>query len=78
LQIKKQKLSDQKIVIFGQGQAGTGISRQILNALQEEGLSLEEAKEHVFGVDKDGLLLEGMNVNEWQKMMVTDRSLVYD
>ncbi len=78
LRIKKQKLADQRIVIFGQGQAGTGISRQLLNALQEEGLSLQEAKERVFGVDKEGLLLEGMAVSDWQKMMVKDRSLVSD
>ena len=76
LRIKKKKLSEQKIVIFGQGQAGIGIARQVLTALQEEGLSLREAKERVFGIDKEGLLLEGMSVSEEQKMMVKDRSLV--
>ncbi len=76
LRIKNQKLSEQKIVIFGQGQAGIGIARQVLNALQEEGLSPKEAKECIFGVDKDGLLMEGMRVSEEQKMMVKDRSLV--
>ncbi len=76
--IQKQKLRDQRFVIFGQGQAGTGISRQIISALQEEGLSLKEAKERIFGVDKDGLLVEGMEVNDWQKNMVKDRAFVSD
>jgi malate dehydrogenase (oxaloacetate-decarboxylating) len=76
MRIKKEKLGDQRIVIFGQGQAGVGIARQIVNALQDEGLSLDEAKERVFGIDKEGLLLQGMRVTEEQELLLKDKNLV--
>ena len=76
IRIKKEKIADQRIVIFGQGQAGVGIARQILNALQDEGLSFDEAKERVFGIDKEGLLLRGMRVTEEQELLLKDKNLV--
>jgi malate dehydrogenase (oxaloacetate-decarboxylating) len=74
IKIKKEKLSDQRFVLFGQGQAGIGIERQILTGLMEEGLSEEEAREHIFGVDKDGLLVEGIQVTGEQQPWVKKRA----
>lgn len=76
MKIKKEKLSKQRFVLFGQGQAGVGIARQILTGVMEEGLSENKARERIFGVDKDGLLVEGMKVTEEQKPWVKDRAMV--
>lgn len=76
MKIKKQKLSDQVFVLFGQGQAGIGIGRQIYTGLLLEGLSEQEAKSRIFGIDKDGLLVEGMTVSEEQKLFQKDRAAV--
>ncbi len=76
MKIKKENLSDQRFVLFGQGQAGIGIARQIFTGLMEEGLSEKEARECIFGVDKDGLLVEGMQVTDEQKPWVKDRAMI--
>lgn len=76
MKIKKEKLGKQRFVLFGQGQAGVGIARQILTGIMEEGLSENEARECIFGVDKDGLLVEGMKVSEEQKPWIKDRAMV--
>jgi malate dehydrogenase (oxaloacetate-decarboxylating) len=73
--IKNEGLKDQRFVIFGQGQAGLGIARQLLTGLMEEGLSEKEAKERLFGIDIDGMLVEGMNVSEEQKFLIKPRSV---
>lgn len=76
MKIKKQKLSDQRFMMFGQGQAGVGIARQIITGLVKEGLSYREACGRVYGVDKDGLLLEGMPVSEEQKPLLKSQEEV--
>jgi len=70
MKIKKQKLTEQRFMMFGQGQAGVGIARQIITGLVKEGLSYREACGRVYGVDKDGLLLQGMPVSEEQKPLL--------
>ncbi len=54
----RQKLSDQKIVIFGAGSAGVGIADQIFRALVSSGLSEAEAYSKFWLVDRHGLLLD--------------------
>jgi malate dehydrogenase (oxaloacetate-decarboxylating) len=76
MRLKKEKLSDQRFVMFGQGQAGVGIARQILTGLMEEGLKENEARNLIFGIDKDGLLLEGMQVSPEQSPWLKSKSLV--
>jgi len=58
MRIKKSTFSDQRFVIVGMGQAGTGIGLHILAMLKEEGLSARDAKSRVFAVDQQGLLME--------------------
>jgi malate dehydrogenase (oxaloacetate-decarboxylating) len=58
MRIKGSTFSDQRYLIVGMGQAGTGIALNILSALANEGLSAEEARSRVFAVDQQGLLLE--------------------
>ncbi|HDR67806.1 MAG TPA: NAD-dependent malic enzyme, partial [Bacteroidaceae bacterium] len=76
VRIKGEKLKDQRIVIFGQGQAGIGIANQIITGIQEEGLNEKEARSLIFGVDKDGLLLEGMQISEEQKPWLKSRDMI--
>lgn len=56
-EVNDSKLKDQRIVVFGAGSAGTGISDQIVDALLREGLSLEEAYQRFWLIDRHGLLL---------------------
>ncbi len=76
MKIKKQKLSDQRFVMFGQGQAGLGIAMQIKTGLMKEGLSEREACERIYGVDKDGLNLTGMTLTNEQKIFAKDPATV--
>lgn len=78
MRIKRERLRDQRFVILGQGQAGIGIARQIHTGLREEGLSDAEAKALIFGLDKDGLLVEGMQVSDEQEEWVKPRAAVAD
>lgn len=59
MRIKKSRFQDERYVIVGMGQAGTGIAMNIRAMLQEEGLSGEEARKRIFAVDMQGLLFEG-------------------
>lgn len=59
MRIKKSRFQDERYVIVGLGQAGTGIAMNIRAALKAEGLSDEEARKRIFAVDMQGLLIEG-------------------
>ena len=58
LNISKGKLVDQTFVTFGAGTAGMGIVNQIFTELQRAGLTADEARQHFYLVDKQGLLFE--------------------
>ncbi len=58
MRIKKQGFRDQRFVIVGMGQAGSGIATSILSILMEEGISKEEAHSKIFCCDFPGLLME--------------------
>ena len=54
-----QKLSQQRIVMFGAGSAATGIADQIVAAMIREGVSEKEAKSHLWLIDIGGLIHTG-------------------
>lgn len=56
LAISHTRIADQRVVIFGAGSAGMGIARQLYDELQRAGLSASAARDHIFAVDKQGLL----------------------
>lgn len=56
LNISHEDIRDQKFVFFGSGSAGMGIAHQIFDELQRAGLSADEARQHLYPVDKQGLL----------------------
>ena len=59
MRIKQSRFQDERYVIVGMGQAGTGIAMNIRAMLKEEGLTDEEARKHIFAVDMQGLLIDG-------------------
>ena len=59
MRITGGKLSDQKILFLGAGEAGIGIADVFVAALKEEGMSTEEARKHCWFVDSKGLLVAG-------------------
>ncbi|MCP3678810.1 MAG: NAD-dependent malic enzyme [Gammaproteobacteria bacterium] len=55
---KDETLAQQRIVVFGGGTAGLGITHRLCHALVDlAGLSEKEAKEHFWIIDRQGLLL---------------------
>lgn len=58
VQITGVPLKAQRIAVLGGGSAGCGISSLILTAMQEEGLSEQEARDRFFIIDRNGLLCE--------------------
>jgi malate dehydrogenase (oxaloacetate-decarboxylating) len=54
-------LARQRIALVGAGSAGTGICTLLMRAMIEAGVSEQEARRRFFAVDRDGLLVEGMN-----------------
>jgi malate dehydrogenase (oxaloacetate-decarboxylating) len=68
MKIKRQQLSQEKIVIYGFGQAGSGVAHALVNVMMsQEGLSFAEAKQRIYAVDKPGLLMEDMTLEPYQK-----------
>ena len=55
-----QALIDQRIVVFGAGTAGCGIAEGLLRLLQRAGLSAAAARQRIWAIDRQGLLLVGM------------------
>lgn len=75
MKIKKQKFSEQRFVVGGQGQAGLGITTNIFNMLIEEGLTEAEAKSKIFTYDICGLMIEDTpGLNDQQKKFVKTRA----
>ncbi len=54
-----KSITDQKVVVLGAGSAGLGICNQLQYAMEQEGLSKEEAKKRFFLIDKLGLVHSG-------------------
>jgi len=59
-------LRNHRIVIFGAGTAGIGISDQIYSALRRDGLSESEARPLIWLVDKQGLLTQEKSLKSFQ------------
>jgi malate dehydrogenase (oxaloacetate-decarboxylating) len=53
--------TEQRFVVYGFGSAGLGITKLLCQALVAEGLSEEAARARFYAVDRQGLLVEGMD-----------------
>ncbi len=70
-------LSEQRIAIFGAGSAGCGIAKLLLATMVAEGLDAKDAARRFYLVDRDGLLVEGMNdLAEFQRPFLQPRAAV--
>ncbi|MGE5196021.1 MAG: NAD-dependent malic enzyme [Anaerolineae bacterium] len=68
VKVCKSRLSDQQVVIFGAGSAGTGIAEQIASAMISEKFSKEDALSRIWLVDKSGLLTDATpNLKPFQR-----------
>jgi malate dehydrogenase (oxaloacetate-decarboxylating) len=54
-------LTEQRIALLGAGSAGSGIAALLLRAMVEAGATEEAARSRFYAVDRQGLLIEGMN-----------------
>jgi malate dehydrogenase (oxaloacetate-decarboxylating) len=73
------RLTDQRIVVVGAGSAGCGISSLLMRAMVDAGLSEEEARSAFYLVDRNGLLVEGMEgITQAQTPFVQKRNAVAD
>ncbi len=60
-------LRDHRIVIMGAGTAGVGIADQIYGAMRRAGLSNEQARERLWLLDRQGLLMNNMSLLPFQQ-----------
>lgn len=68
LHVSKVKLTDMRMVVFGSGSAGCGIAAQVAAAIAADcGKPASEAAEQIWCLDRDGLLLDNMNISIAQK-----------
>ncbi|QBY05020.1 NAD-dependent malic enzyme [Thalassotalea sp. HSM 43] len=73
--IKGKKLSEMNVAFVGAGSAGCGIAEQIIAQMISEGLSDEQARQHVYMIDRFGLLTEGMeDLRDFQQKLVQQKS----
>jgi malic enzyme len=67
LRVKRERLADQRIVIFGAGAAGLGVARQIKTHLKEQGVAETEQAAAVAVLDRSGLLVDDGRIAEAYK-----------
>ena len=67
---RQVQLRDQRIIFVGAGSAGCGIAEQIVAAMQEDGLSEQEARGRIFMIDRNGLVTDDMkDIPDFQKKL---------
>jgi malate dehydrogenase (oxaloacetate-decarboxylating) len=72
-------LQDQRVAILGAGSAGCGIASLIRTAMTDEGLSDDEAGKRFYLVDREGLLVDGMEgIASFQSPFLQDRAVTKD
>jgi malic enzyme len=82
LKIKRERLADQRIVIYGAGAAGLGIARQIRAQLKEDGVNDAAGAGVVAVLDRNGLIVDDGRIAEpykrelaWQPALASERGL---
>jgi malate dehydrogenase (oxaloacetate-decarboxylating) len=79
MRIKKSSFKEQRFVLVGMGQAGSGIASNIRAMLREEGLSDDEIRRRIFAVDQPGLLfVDTPGLEDPQRPFAQTRATVAD
>ncbi len=80
LRITGQKLSDQRIVTLGAGEAGIGIAESIIAGMKDEGIDREQARACFWFVDSKGLVTQDRydQLAEHKKPFARDDAPIYD
>lgn len=73
MRIKGGQFKDERYLVVGMGQAGSGIAHGILAMLKEEGLDPEQARQRLFAIDQQGLLVEDDPTLEAQQLPMAQR-----
>lgn len=77
INVTGEPMERQRIAILGGGSAGCGIAGLLMEAMVDAGLNPEDAASRFYLVDKDGLLVEGMNdIVPFQRAFVQKREAV--
>lgn len=77
LKVTKQRWSEQRLVVFGAGTAGTGMADQIHAAMVRDGASTEQAKSNIWLVDVQGLVTDDIkDVPDYQQVYMHPKSEV--
>lgn len=79
LRIKTGRLSDQKFLFVGAGEAGQGVAALTVAALLEEGLTAEEARQRCWFVDSHGLVVKSRSDLGGRKLrLARDHEFIFD
>jgi malate dehydrogenase (oxaloacetate-decarboxylating) len=65
--LKGEKLSDQRMIVYGAGAGGVGVALALRDGLMREGLSAAEATERLFVLDSKGLLTESRPMESYKR-----------
>jgi malate dehydrogenase (oxaloacetate-decarboxylating) len=60
VEINQGKITEQQVVIYGAGSAGTGIADEIASEMERKGLSSKDACHQIWLIDRHGLIHTGM------------------
>jgi len=71
---KGGKLADERILIYGAGAGGIGVTWALWMGLQREGLSPEEASARIFVLDSKGLLTDDRPCEDYKKPFAQKRA----
>jgi malate dehydrogenase (oxaloacetate-decarboxylating) len=72
-------MAEQRIAVLGAGSAGCGISDLLLKTMIAQGVPPETARRQFYLIDRDGLLLEGMNgLASFQQPFTQPRAAIAD
>lgn len=72
-----QKLTEQRIIFHGAGTSATGIADRICVAMVKQGLSVKEARSHIWMLGSRGLITEDLpNITRYQKTYARTRQEV--
>ena len=77
LHIAGRELTDETICIVGAGAAGVGVAGGIIASLEACGLSAQEARNHVFTFDSQGLIVaDRADLPEYKRQIAVDPQFV--